>query len=241
MFIDMHCHILPHIDDGADSTLDAAEIISDAYKTGTRIMVVTPHYNYPEKIRCSINKSELTEKYKEFIGEMNKHVNGMKFFLGSELLANDKIPELHRNNELITMNGSRYILTEFYFNENVKNVYTYIDRLRSFGFTPIIAHPERYGFMQEQSIIENLLNKGCKIQINKDSLLGNYGTKTKENAFKMLENDYVHIIASDCHNPTSRNADMSELYVQMLEKFPQSRINKLFHDNPKRVLLDIEL
>ncbi len=241
MFIDMHCHILPHIDDGADSSLDALEIISGAQRTGTKIMVVTPHYNYPEKIRHNISKSELTEKYKEFIAEINKHVNGMKFFLGSELLANEKITEIYRDNEFISVNGSRYILTEFYFNENVRNVYTYIEKLCSFGFTPIIAHPERYSFMQEQHFIENLLNKGCKIQANKGSLLGHYGTKAKDNALKLLYNDYIHIIASDCHNPTSRNADMSELYVKMLEKFPQSKINKLFHDNPKRVLLDIEL
>ena len=236
----MHCHILPNVDDGADSMSVAAEIINSAYKTGTRIMIVTPHYNYPEKVKYHNNKSELTEEYRKLAELMSQQIAGMKFFLGSELLANDNIGDLYKNNELITINGSRYILTEFYFNENIKNVNRYTNQLISMGLTPIIAHPERYGFLQNLRDVENLLNKGCKIQINKDSVLGRYGIKPKESAIRMLNNDYVHFIASDCHNTSSRNADLSELYIKLLENFSQKKINDLFHDNQKRVLLDVE-
>ncbi|MBR6647648.1 MAG: hypothetical protein IKL09_09075, partial [Clostridia bacterium] len=67
-----------------------------------------------------------------------------------------------------------------------------------------------------------------------------YGIKPKESAIRMLNNDYVHFIASDCHNTSSRNADLSELYIKLLENFSQKKINDLFHDNQKRVLLDVE-
>lgn len=240
MFIDIHCHILPDTDDGADSFSDTEEIVSTASLSGTTIMVITPHYNNRTKCKHNYSKSVITEKYKHLLQKLNKINDSTKFFLGSELLADENMQRLLRTNDFITINNSRYILTEFYFDEELKKVNNYIDQIKAVGLVPIIAHPERYSFSSNISDIELIANKGCKFQINKDSLLGRYGKREKATALKMLNNDLVHFIASDCHNNTSRNADLSELYVKMLENFSQKKINNLFHDNQKRVLLDID-
>ena len=237
MFIDLHCHILPGIDDGAESFNEAVDIITDANKTGTSIMVLTPHYNHHCNCNERLNKDLLTEKYKNFISETEQIDAKIKFFLGSELLADKNLSEMCRNNEIVTLNASRYVLVEFYFDEKIEKIQTYTDELKSFGYIPVVAHPERYKGLSHNDYF-SLINKGCKFQLNKNSILGKSGQAPKDLSWWMLQNDFVHVIASDCHNSTSRNADLSELYVQMLDKFSPEKINIWMHDNQKRILLD---
>lgn len=242
MFIDLHCHILPSIDDGADSISESLEIISGAYNTGTTVMVATPHSNNNSKCPFPVTRAGLNDAYKSLTSIIADNNISVKLFLGAELQADENLEYLYRTNEIVTINGSRYVLVEFYFDEDIRNVYKYTDQLLSMGFVPIIAHPERYDFFDDtKSDIYKLLNMGCKIQINKGSPLGSYGRYSKELALWMLNNDFVHLIASDCHSASRRNADMSELYVWMLDKFSQNRINGLLHDNPKRILLDMNI
>ena len=237
MFIDLHCHILPDVDDGAESFNEAVDIITTANKSGTTIMVITPHYNQLNKHHCYLNKEILTEKYKNFISDAEKIDAKIKFFLGSELFADKNLSELCKNNEIVSLNASRYVLTEFYFDEKIGNIQSYTDELMSFGYIPIIAHPERYKDISQQDYF-SLINKGCKFQLNKNSILGKNGNDIKDLAWWMLNNDFIHVIASDCHNSTSRNADLSELYVQLLDQFSPDKINIWLHDNQKRILLD---
>lgn len=237
MFIDLHCHILPGIDDGAESFNEAVDIITDANKNGTTIMVLTPHYNQHFNHLSRLNKDLLTEKYRNFISETDKIDAKIKFFLGSELLADKNISEMCKNDDIVTLNASRYVLVEFYFDEKIKNMHAYTDVLMSYGYIPVIAHPERYKGLSQNDYF-SLINKGCKFQLNKNSILGKNGQTPNDLSCWMLQNDFVHVIASDCHNSTSRNADLSELYVQLLDKYSPDKINNWMHDNQKRILLD---
>ncbi len=237
MFIDLHCHILPDVDDGAESFSEAVDMITTANKSGTTIMVVTPHYNQHNKHNCHLNKETLTEKYKNFISDAEKIDAKIKFFLGSELFADKNLSELCKTNEIVSLNASRYVLSEFYFDETIANIHTYTDEMMSFGYIPVIAHPERYKGLSQNDYF-SLINKGCKFQLNKNSILGKNGQAPKDLSWWMLKNDFVHIIASDCHNSTFRNADLSELYVHLLDQFSPDKINIWMHDNQKRILLD---
>ena len=241
MFIDMHCHILPGLDDGADTMDEACELISQACSSGSTIAVATPHFNNISQGSVHCNKDRIVEMYKTLRDEVQKRNIPITLFLGSEILLDDSIDYLYKHDKLITVNGSRYILVEFNFNEKIENVYLYIDKLLSFGLIPVIAHPERYLFYHDPiHDIYRMINSGCKIQINKDSPLGNYGTKAQNLSINLLENDFVHMIASDCHNVNQRNADMGVIYSWLLERFKVEKITQLLHDNPKRILLDSE-
>ncbi len=242
MFIDIHCHILPAVDDGADSMIESLDIISNAYKAGTNIMVATPHYGLSEMSGISTDKDLVLNTFRILCDEIKDRNIPVRVFLGSELLMNEKLDELKHNNGLIPINGSRYMLCEFYFDENIKNVYKYIEKLMSYGYIPIIAHPERYGFFNaDKSDISVLYERGCRFQINKDSLTGKNGIAAKETAIWMLQNNYVNFVASDCHNSSTRNADLSELYLSLLDFISQEKVNVLLHDNPKRILLDMNI
>ncbi len=242
MFIDLHCHILPQTDDGADSFMEACELIEQAVKSGTKIITATPHFN--NKIVCSshLNRLTITNVYKELKKIVEEKNIQASIFLGSELLADENIQDLYMNDELIPINGSRYILTEFSFDETFENVIKYCKQLLNFGYIPLIAHPERYLFFSDT--FENLyflLNLGCRFQINKGSPLGKYGDSAQRISIRMLNEDLVHVISSDCHSPGNRNSDMSEIYEWLLSRYPHSKITDWTHDNAKRILLDLNI
>ncbi len=239
MFIDIHSHVLPGVDDGAETFNDACEIMQQAYASGTTVMTVTPHYNNISQCHKRLKKQEAVEKYRELKKAAAEKGIPVTLFLGSELLVDENIDYMFRHDEFITLNGSRYMLTEFAFDKDIKEVSSHIDSLLSYGIVPVIAHPERYNFfINNYSAIIDTVEKGCIFQINKGSPLGQYGPDSQETAIWMLNNDCVHVIASDCHSSTLRNSDMSDIYSWMLERFDRSRIIELMHDNPKRILLD---
>lgn len=242
MFIDIHCHILPHVDDGADSYIEACELIIQAIESGTSILVATPHVNNRQQSKGHIYKTDILKKFKKL-----KHIieeNGIhaSVFLGSELLAGEEITDMHNNDEIITINGSRYILTEFSFDEHFEKIMSYCRKLLSLGYIPLIAHPERYKvFSDSYDRIFDLLKLGCRFQINKGSPLGRYGEAAQKISVRMLNDNVVHIISSDCHSPSSRNSDMSEIYEWLLGKYPLDKITEWTHDNAKRILLDLNI
>ena len=242
MFIDLHCHILPDVDDGADSYIEACELIGQAVESGTSILVATPHVNNRHQSKGNISKSFILKKFKELKYIIEE--NGIKasVFLGSELLAGEEITDMHNNDEIITINGSRYILTEFSFDEHFEKIMSYCRKLLSLGYIPLIAHPERYKvFSDSYDRIFDLLKMGCRFQINKGSPLGRYGEAAQKISVRMLNDNVVHIISSDCHSPSSRNSDMSEIYEWLLGKYPLDKITEWTHDNAKRILLDLNI
>lgn len=242
MFIDLHCHILPQVDDGADSFDEACELIRQAVSSGTTVLTATPHYNNRYQTSGHIDKSKIINKYKKLKQVISDNNIQATIFLGAELLADSNLMLLHNNNELLTINGSRYILTEFSFDEKFDNVVFYCKQLISFGYIPLIAHPERYLFFSDSyDNLYRLSDIGCKFQINKGSPLGRHGESAQKLSIKMLNEDFAHIISSDCHSPNNRNSDMSEIYEWLIDRYPLDKISKWTHDNAKRILLDLDI
>lgn len=242
MFIDIHCHILPGVDDGADSFDEACEMIKIAKAVGTTIMVATPHFNNRAQCRSGINKQIILDRYKSLKEIVVQNEIGVNLFLGSELLVNGNFSHLYKTDNILTVNGTRYLLVEFNFDEKIYNVRNYIDEIISYGFIPVIAHPERYHFFSESyDEIYRILSKGCLFQVNKGSPLNKYGETACRISKWLLNNDMVHLFACDSHGVSHRNADMSELYEWLVDLYPISKINKWVHDNPKRILLDMNI
>lgn len=242
MFIDIHCHIVPAVDDGAENFDEACDIIRSAASSGTSVMVATPHFNNPFQGRYGDDKKTVHEKYSELKSIAASEVPSVTLFLGCELLATDNIREVLSNNNFFSINGSRYLLTEFTFDENISNVKRYIDIIMSFGLIPVIAHPERYLFLENSyEEIYAMAEKGCLFQINKDSPLGKYGEKANKLSRWFIRNDLVHLFAGDCHGVYHRNANMTGLYEWLINFYPVTKINSLIHDNPKRILLDLNI
>lgn len=241
MFIDIHSHILPGLDDGADTLVEACEMISQAAISGTSIIVATPHFNNHNQTHQIIDKNIVLDSYKNLKRVVSEKKLGVNLYLGSELLLDEFFYSSLKKDDLITINGSRYILVEFIFDDIISNAYKYTNKILSMGLIPVIAHPERYDFFtQSFSSVYRFLNDGCIFQINKGSPLGKYGEKAQALSKWLLDNDFCKIIAGDSHSVNFRNANMTQIYEWLIDKYDYSKINALMHDNPKRILLDMK-
>ena len=179
MFKDIHCHLLPGIDDGSNSIEESIEILRRAEKEGVSEIVLTPHYIENTRYNCNNkNKQDLFEKLKEAMEQSGINI---KLYLGNENYMSMNFIDLLKNNEIMTINNSRYLLLEFPLNQIYKNTKEYLYELVTEGYVPILAHPERYrDFQNNPDLVEEYTRMGILLQGNYKSLLGKYGSKAKK-------------------------------------------------------------
>lgn len=240
--IDIHSHIIPGVDDGAASETEAAVMLRLAVETGTKAIVATPHYYNRWQCTVSSSKRLMDERFERFRAFIDNADIDMRVYQGAELFGVNNITELVRHGEIITLNGSRYVLVEFDFEDDFARVRYCTSQLVSSGYVPVIAHPERYGFLQkEPSNVYWFLEHGCLLQINKGSPLGRYGSGAMKYSRWLLENRFVHAVASDCHSPFRRTSDMSRTHEWISLNFGQSYANTIFEENPMMILMDEQI
>lgn len=203
--IDLHTHILPHIDDGAKDTEMSAAMLKAEKKQGVDTIVLTSHY-YGKKR----SPDEFIEKRAALFQHIKPRIpEGMKVLLGAEVhftgVNNAEYSELCR----LAIEGTKYILIEFPFtNAWTKSL---LDRLADFiyytDYTPIIAHAERYAeIWKKPSLITELVSMGCLIQVNASSFTDK---REKKLAYAMLNHGYVHCLGTDTHDMSTRAPDWS--------------------------------
>ncbi|MBQ9113333.1 MAG: hypothetical protein IJY05_00205 [Clostridia bacterium] len=204
--IDMHTHILPHIDDGAkDSTMSAFMLKKEA-EQGVSAVVLTSHY-YGKKYGPS---HFLERRASAFERIKNKIPEGLEIRLGAEVYFTGV--NVAEPDELckLAIEGTKYILMEFPFTE--KWTYELLDKLAEFigetGYTPIIAHVERYREIKKRpAYITELIDMGCLIQVNTKAFLDK---KEKKLVYALLKNGMVHCIGTDTHDLENRAPNYAE-------------------------------
>lgn len=195
--VDMHSHLIPGVDDGAQTMDHAIGMILRFKDLGYRKLITTPHImsdhykNTPEIINQGLEqlKSELDQMKIDIEVEAAAEYYTDEFFM-------DKIDE----GQLLTF-GSNNVLFEFSFSAKPRQVNEAIFALKNNGYQPVLAHFERYGFYLEDglSAIEDLKNRGVLIQMNLNSLTGHYGKSIKKQAEMMVDNQLIDYVGSDCH------------------------------------------
>lgn len=242
--IDCHNHILVSIDDGASCDEEAVLLARQAYESGVDALIVTPHSNQTGRYENYYGKC-LMASWRNLKQLLNQHDIPLEIYLGMEIFASDDVIEKIQNGQLIGLNHSRYYLLEFAFNEDVTYIEMILQQMLDHDMVPVLAHPERYHcFQKEPWIIYRLLKKGCLSQINKDSVFGLFGKNAQKTALKLLDYQLVTLVASDSHDSSFRNADMSdiqdyleyhygfEMAQQLLQIHPQAIVNN------KRIIFD---
>lgn len=186
--IDIHCHIYPGIDDGSGNISDSIEMARLAASSGTRGIVVTPHCNIPGANPNYWNAG-LQAGLDNLQNELNNRMIPITLFSGQEIFMGSGIIELLNENKLVTINHSRYLLVEFSMQESSQAAYHKIRQITASGYVPVIAHPERYGFVIENSdSIYKIKDIGGLIQVNKGSLKGFFGSRAKKAAMEIISN-----------------------------------------------------
>ncbi|PRX35687.1 protein-tyrosine phosphatase [Orenia metallireducens] len=251
--IDIHTHILPGVDDGAKELNESLEIAREAERQGVTTIVATPHYM---EEGYGISPSETKQQVAELQAEIERAGIDVRVLSGAEVYIMPNLAKRVKEGMVTTINDSSYILIEFPMTKIPDYTDDLLYDLKVMGYTPIIAHPERYKEIQtDPNRLYYWIKSGVLAQLNAGSLLGAFGSKVKETAELLVDLNMVQLIASDLHSNTRRRecledgftklegriAHRAELYLQNAEAVINNdnvRVNGLCKYEKRRGFFD---
>ena len=235
--IDLHCHILPGVDDGASDLAEALEMARMAADSGVRTIVATPHCNIPNSPRANFLGRDLLNRFVAFRGAVEEAGIPLKIYGGAEVFCTPQMPQLLETQKLLPLAGTKYLLVEFFFDEAPEFMEDCFRRITALGFIPVIAHPERYEAVQrEPALIPRWFRKGYIILLNKGTILGRLGRRAESTARLILEHGFAHAIASDAHGTQVRTPHMEQLRYHLESTYGPGCAQLLLSVNPARIL-----
>lgn len=230
--VDIHTHILPGVDDGAATFEEAVAMVEVAASDGTTCMVATPHYNdrYPYSV----------EQNRKLLAELAAAVGGrMELGLGCDFhLSYQNMQAVLAGDRSYTINQGPYLLVEFADYAIPPQLPDLLHQLRLQGLIPIITHPERNPILQRRGLdlLRKLIAMGCPVQVTAGALLGRFGERAQRAVETLLQNEMVHLVASDAHGVERRAPRLSQAYAEVERSFGSDRARALFRDNPRAVV-----
>lgn len=230
--VDIHSHILPSLDDGSRSLEESLRMARQAVSTGIRHMAATSHGNFYD-----YTLEDYWTVFRKTQEAFTTEQIPLKLYPGMEIFLDEDAFFLLEKKELLSLNSTDYLLVEFDFEELPEKVADRIGRLKKNGWRVVLAHPERYRFIQrEPDLAYDLADRGCLLQVNGGSLLGDFGRTCERMALRFLEDGIVGAIASDTHDAEYRTPS-AERVCRFLESFYEPAAVKLWmSENPSRIL-----
>ena len=238
-FVDIHCHILPGVDDGSQTPEETKAMLQKAWDEGIQIMVATPHYH---KQRGK-NDIELIKKQLLLTRKLAKEVNPkMQICLGMEIYYGEDVPELLKEGRVVSIRKSRYILVEFSPGDEFQYILNAVRKLQMSGHTVIIAHIERYNCLRKDiSNVEYLREMGAYLQVNTGSITGSYGRSVKKFLREVLKAHLVQLVGTDALGSERRTPKMQEAYKEVVKRCGEEYADQIFGQNAKKVLRNEEI
>lgn len=229
-FIDIHCHIIPCVDDGSKSFEESLFYLKQAQKKGIKRIICTPHI-----VDCNIDRIKLIKNnflhLKDFALKC-----GIELYLGTEIMLTFNTLELFKKNKMRSLNGSKYILIEVKRNEkmDVEDLIYSIEELKLLGYIPILAHPELYKYYRNIDIIKRIKEMGILLQMDCTSILRKTSSKRVYRfSKKLLKEKLIDFVASDSHCTKNRNfKSYKKAYNKIKRKYGKDYSNALFKYNP---------
>lgn len=231
--IDIHSHILPGLDDGARNWDEAIKLCEIARDDGIEGLVVTPHIRdglYPN------NRDTIIEKTDELREKISGRVD-IDIYCGAEVHIATDIVERIKSGTIPTLNDNGYLLLELPELVLPPRIDDLIFNLKLAGITPIIVHPERYGWIKnETESLKRFVEMGALVQITAKSLTGGFGRGALSMSKYLLKEQMVSAVASDCHSPGHRPPKLSAALKVAASIIGVEDANKLVKENPERII-----
>lgn len=204
---DFHTHILPGIDDGSQSVDDSVEMLRKEQADGVNTVVLTPHF-YPQQMYPVTFIEKRQQAMEQLLGALSSHTSTLRFIPGAEVLFCPGMSQWDQL-DLLTLGGSKYILIEMPFDKWSDSAYVELKQIQSErGLTPILAHIERYlpafginRFINRLNALPVLLQSNCEFLTDK---------RTQRMALKLICEQKIQLIGSDCHSPNWRSPVMAQ-------------------------------
>lgn len=231
--IDMHSHILPNIDDGARSIEETLNLMKEAEEAGFEAIISTSHYMEGYYETDTLER----EVWIKLIYEKLQQDSELKLYLGNEIFLSENIISLLEQGKASTINDTSYVLFEMPLNVEPFNLYNVMYEMMQYKIVPILAHPERYTFVQQDpELIYDLIEKGVLMQANYASIIGYYGKKAQMMVQKFLENNMIHFLGSDVHRANTIYPKIPQILTKIAEIVGEQKLEELTTINPKLVL-----
>lgn len=234
VFADIHSHSLFGVDDGAKTEEDMQAMLDAAYADGTRYLCVTPHFH------LGYFGNNIKERDKAF-SNAEKYVNirypDMRLCLGNELRYSRECVSWLEDGLCLTLNGTNHVLVDFSEVERAKTIVDGVNRLLNAGYTPVLAHAERYGELSfNLREIQGFRQDGVVIQVDSQSLLGGFGQAVKRRAKAILRHGYADFVSTDAHSLRRRPPEMSGAFQYIERKYGRTYGERLCRDNALELL-----
>jgi protein-tyrosine phosphatase len=232
-FIDLHCHCIPGIDDGARNIDESVEILGGLSSLGFTRVVTTPHMR-PGMFDNTA--ATLAAAFELFRQQMPKQPGLPVVELSCEHFFDDVVFRALMDGKGIPYPGGRSILLEFYATDFPLTVDHRLADLRRRGYLPVIAHPERYEpLWKSPDILERLLDVGCMALLDAGALVGRYGKKPQRCARDLLDRGLYRAACSDSHRMNDVKAT-AESISWIMREYGKDELNDLFSLGPQAIL-----
>lgn len=233
-FIDIHCHLLPGIDDGASSWDEALEMAKMAVENGISTIVATPHQGGT----FAHNSAEaIISRVTEFQRQLRAAGISLSVLPGADVrIDHDLLRDIARGAILTLADQRKHVLIDLP-HERYVGIDSLLGDFQNAGIAAVLSHPERnQGLIKRRELIEHLVAQGCLMQVTSGSLLGTFGPQCQDLAVWMLGQGLVHFVASDAHGMHSRRPLLRRGFERVAELVGRDEATELCCRNPGRVV-----
>lgn len=231
--IDLHTHVLPGVDDGADTLKTALDMLRNADASHVAALAATPHCNVPGMPLQNLFDGNLVARLRALRQAAEAAGLPVKILSGMEVRVGENLKALLEQGALLGINGSRYLLTEFLPDTPPEAFPAALRTILDAGFVPLVAHPERYQAVGEApQVVGQWLEMGCHVQLTGGSILGKFGKRPWFAAEYLLKNGMAAVAASDAHGLKFRTNNLLLVYDHLSTHYGPACARQLLFDNP---------
>lgn len=234
--IDIHCHIVPGVDDGSSDFAESVRMGEIAEACGVTDIIVTPHCNIPGSYGNYYGEG-YEKSFEELVKLFKEYRVGVRLHRGMEVFGTDDLGELFDDGAVLTLADSEYMLVEFDFGDDMWRVRDVLYSLLDRRITPVVAHPERYFPVQDDpQFALDWVEMGAKLQLNRTSLMSSRSDPSYIAAHSILRRGAAHFVATDSHGVFTRTTELLDAYNLVAERYSREWADILMYENPRRVI-----
>jgi protein-tyrosine phosphatase len=236
--IDIHCHILPGVDDGAAAISDSIDMAHKAVSEGIHTIIATPHH---KNSKYDNTKDSIIKRVLELNEMLHDERIPLTILPGQEVRIYGEVVEDLEKGEILPLNHSQYLFIELPSGHVPRYTEKLVFDLQLKGIIPIIVHPERnQEIIEHPDVLYNLVKKGALTQVTASSISGYFGKKIKNFSFQLIEANLTHFIASDAHNIHNRGFKMAETLDLIDTKYGADFVY-LFQENAELLVQNLNV
>lgn len=231
--VDLHCHILPGVDDGSKNLKMTYDMLRMAHDEGIREICATSHYYADMKKEDLRQREEAFEAVEEL---MKREFPDMTLYRGAEVFYEQTVLDKMRDHSIPTLNGTNYVLVEFPVIAEFNYIFLAVQQIRMMEYYPVIAHVERYQGIKKAEDIERLIDRGALIQVN-SSLFDMKMPFMRKRMFQdLIRRGMVHVVGTDSHSTGSRRPRMAGFRSYVEKKFGERIAEKICVEHAHMIL-----